>query len=137
MNAESIIRQADQAGIELFLAGDRIAARPKSKLSADLRELIKTHREEVIRTLREFSLPSFCRLVQHYGTDHGLLLEESEILNELDTDGIADLQPAQQSGDHGLNLSPPDWYRHGGLFRKIGTRLLIVPTADRSGQSMI
>ena len=37
MQVESIIRQADQAGIELFLAGDKIAARPKSKLSVDLR----------------------------------------------------------------------------------------------------
>ena len=51
MQAESIIRQADQAGIELFLAGDRIAARPKAKLSTDLRELIKTNRQEVVRYL--------------------------------------------------------------------------------------
>ena len=92
MNAESIIRQADQAGIELFLAGDKIAARPKSKLSADLRELIKTHREEIIRILRGFSLPNFTRLVQHYGADHGALLEDSTIRNELDSQGMADLQ---------------------------------------------
>jgi hypothetical protein len=39
-------------------------------------------------------LSKFTRLVQHYGADYGLLLEESEILSELDAEGIADLQEA-------------------------------------------
>ena len=81
MNAESIIRQADQAGIELFLAGDRIAARPKSKLSADLRELIKTHREEVVRYLSA-KLPQskLIRLAIQAGIyEHALVLEEKEV----------------------------------------------------------
>jgi len=30
--------------------------------------------------------------VQHYGADNGLLLEESTILSELDTEGISNLQ---------------------------------------------
>ena len=121
MNAESIIHQAHQAGIELFLVGDQIAARPKSKLSANLRGLIKAHREEVIRTLQEFSTPKFCRLVQHYGADHGALLEEAAILNELDTEGIADLQAAS-------TLARQSW------VESIATRLVkargIVPDKD-------
>ncbi len=81
MQVESIIRQADQAGIELFLAGDRIAARPKSKLSADLRELIKTHRQEVVRYLSAKSPQSkLIRLAIQSGIfDQGIQLEEKEI----------------------------------------------------------
>ncbi len=81
MNAESIIRQADQAGIELFLAGDRIAARPKSKLSANLRELIKTHRQEVVRYLSAKSPQSkLIRLAIQSGIfDQGIQLEEKDI----------------------------------------------------------
>jgi len=82
MHAESIIRQADQAGIELFLAGDKIAARPKSKLSADLRELIKTHRQEVVRYLSAKSPQSkLIRLAIQSGIfDQGFQLEEREIV---------------------------------------------------------
>lgn len=81
MNAESIIRQADQAGIELFLAGDRIAVRPKSKLGADLRELIKTNRQEVVRYLSAKSPQSrLIRLAIRSGIfDQGIQLEEREI----------------------------------------------------------
>ena len=81
MRPESIIRQADQAGIELFLAGDRIAVRPKSKLSADLRELIKTHRQEVVRYLSAESTQSrLIRLAIQFGIfDQGIQLEEKEI----------------------------------------------------------
>ena len=81
MHAESIIRQAHQAGIELFLAGDKIAARPKSKLSADLRELIKTHRQEVVRYLTAKSPQSkLIRLAIQSGIfDQGIQLEEREI----------------------------------------------------------
>ena len=81
MQAVSIIRQADQAGIELFLAGDRIAARPKAKLSTDLRELIKTNRQEVVRYLSAKSTQSkLVNLAIQTGiTDQGLELEEKEI----------------------------------------------------------
>ncbi len=81
MNAESIIRQAHQAGINLFLAGDRIAARPKSKLSANLRELIKTHRQEVVRYLSAKSPQSrLIRLaIQEGVSEQGLVLDEKEI----------------------------------------------------------
>ena len=81
MQAKSIIRQADKAGIELFLAGDRIAVRPKSKLSADLRELIKTHRQEVVRYLSAKSPQSkLIRLAIQSGIfDQSIQLEEKEI----------------------------------------------------------
>ena len=81
MRPESIIRQADQAGIELFLAGEQIAVRPKSKLSADLRELIKTHRQEVFRYLSAKSPQSkLIRLAVQSGIfDQGTQLEEKEI----------------------------------------------------------
>ena len=88
MNAESIIRQADQAGIELFLAGDRIAARPKSKLSADLRELIKTHRQEIVRYLSANShepsrklMRKLVSLALHEGIfNHGVQFDKKEIV---------------------------------------------------------
>ena len=81
MKVESIIRQADQAGIALFLAGGRIAVRPKSKLSADLRELIKTHRQEVVRYLSAKSPQSrLIRMAIQSGIfDQGIHLEEKEI----------------------------------------------------------
>ena len=81
MNAESIIRQADQAGIDLFLAGDRIAVRPKSRLSSNLRELIRTHRQEVVRYLsREKTPADLIHLAIQSGiSDLGLKLEEAEI----------------------------------------------------------
>ena len=81
MQVESIIRQADQAGIELFLAGDKIAARPKSKLSADLRELIKTHRQKVVRYLSAKSPQSrLIHLAIQSGIfDQSIQLEEKEI----------------------------------------------------------
>ena len=81
MQVESIIRQAGQAGIELFLAGDKIAVRPKSKLSADLRELIKTNRQEVVRYLSAKSPQSrLIRLAIQSGIfDQGIQLEEKEI----------------------------------------------------------
>ena len=88
MKAESIIHQADQAGIELFLAGDRIAARPKSKLSADLRELIKTHRQEIVRYLSAHSHESSRELMRklislavHEGIiNHGVQSDKKEIV---------------------------------------------------------
>ena len=92
MNAESIIRQADQAGIELFLAGDRIAARPKSKLSADLRELIKTHRQEIVRYLSTNSHESSHELMRKLV---GLAVHEGVFNHDIQFDGkeIAALVP--------------------------------------------
>jgi len=37
-------------------------------------------------------LNNFTRLVQHYGADNGVLLEQSEILTELDSEGIEELR---------------------------------------------
>ena len=81
MNVKSIIRQADQAGVELFLAGDRIGVRPKSKLNAGLRELIKTHRQEVVQYISAISTQSqLMRLAIQSGIfDHSVQLEEQEI----------------------------------------------------------
>ncbi len=97
MQVESIIRQADQAGIELFLAGDRIAARPKSKLSSDLRELIKTHRLEVVRYLsRQWTAADLIRLTIQAGvTDHGLQLGEEEITSLVPPSDLRDVSKCE------------------------------------------
>ena len=94
MDGAALIQKVHEAGAEIALAGDKINVRHASRLPDALRHQLQQNKGEVIRTLRGFSLPNFCRLVQHFGTDHGLLLEESAILSELDTDGIADLQEA-------------------------------------------
>jgi hypothetical protein len=39
-------------------------------------------------------LSKFADLVRHFGTDHGVLLDSSEILTELDADGIECLETA-------------------------------------------
>ena len=97
MQAESIILQADQAGIELFLSGDCIAARPKSKLSADLRELIKTHREEVVRYLScQWTPADLIRLTIQAGvTDHGLQLGEEEITSLVPPSDLRDVSKCE------------------------------------------
>ena len=94
MDSTALIQQVRQAGAEIALAGDKINVRHVSRLPDALRHQLQQNKTEVIRTLKGFSLPKFTRLVQHYGADHGLLLEESAILNELDSEGIADLQEA-------------------------------------------
>ena len=94
MDGAALIQKVQEAGAEIALAGNKITVRHVSRLPDALRHLLQQNKGEVIRTLREFSLPNFCRLVQHYGADSGVLLEESAILSELDTDGIADLQAA-------------------------------------------
>ena len=92
MDGAALIQWVHEAGAEIALAGDKINVRHASRLPDALRQQLQQNKEEVIRTLRGFSLPNFCRLVQHYGADNGVLLEESAILSELDTDGIAGLQ---------------------------------------------
>lgn len=94
MHGATLIQQVRQAGAEIALAGDKITVRHVSRLPDTLRHQLQQNKAEVIRTLQGFSLPNFARLVQHYGADNGVLLEESAILSELDTDGIADLQTA-------------------------------------------
>jgi hypothetical protein len=81
MEAESIVRQADQAGIELSLEGSKIAVKPISKLSADLRELIRLHRKDVIQYLSCKKTPTeLIRLAIQSGVfEQGLLLDEKEI----------------------------------------------------------
>jgi hypothetical protein len=59
-----------------------------------LRHQLQKNKAEVLRTLQGFSLPNFLKLVQHYGADNGLLLEESAILNALDPQAITDLESA-------------------------------------------
>ncbi len=87
MQVEFIIIQAENVGVELSLAGDRIAARPKTKLSADLRELIKTNRQEIVRYLSHknqsiyrASQSELVRLAILSGeSSHGCLLHEKEV----------------------------------------------------------
>lgn len=94
MHGAALIQKVHEAGAEIALAGDKITVRHASRLPETLRHQLQQNKEEIICTLRGVSLPNFCRLVQHYGADHGALLEESAILNELDTQGIADLRTA-------------------------------------------
>ena len=94
MDGAALIQKVHEAGAEIALAGDKINVRHASRLPDVLRHQLQQNKEEVICTLRGFSLPNFCHLVQHYGADSGVSLEESAILSELDTDGIKDLQAA-------------------------------------------
>jgi len=81
IEAESIIRRADQAGIALSLEGNKIAVKPISKLSVDLRELIRVHREEVVQYLSCKRTPAdLIHLAIQSGVfDQGILLDEKEI----------------------------------------------------------
>ncbi|HEX6993730.1 MAG TPA: hypothetical protein VF339_06240 [Gammaproteobacteria bacterium] len=47
-----ILAQLEAAGISLRVDGDRLYARPRSRLTPELAELIRAHRDELIRTLR-------------------------------------------------------------------------------------
>jgi len=94
MDGAALIQKVHEAGAEIALAGDKINVRHASRLPDALRHQLQQNRGEVIRTLRGFSLPNFCRLVQHYGADNGILLEQSEILAELDSEGIEELRIA-------------------------------------------
>ena len=94
MDGSALIQQVRQAGAEIALAGDKINVRHVSRLPDALRHQLQQNKADVIRTLQGFSLPNFTRLVQHYGADNGVLLEEAAILSELDPEGIRDLQAA-------------------------------------------
>ncbi len=94
MDGAALIQKVHEAGAEIALAGDKITVRHASRLPDALRHQLQQNKREVIRALHGFSLPNFTRLVQHYGADHGVLLEQSEILAELDPEGITDLQAA-------------------------------------------
>ena len=94
MDGAALIQRVHEAGAEIALAGDKITVQHASRLPDALRHQLQQNKGEVIRTLRGFSLPNFCRLVQHYGAAHGVLLEESAILSELDSEGIEALKTA-------------------------------------------
>jgi hypothetical protein len=94
VNGSALIQQVHAAGAEIALAGNKITVRHVSRLPDALRHQLQQNKAEVIRTLQGFSLPSFVKLVQHYGADNGVLLEESAIRDELDSERIADLQSA-------------------------------------------
>ena len=81
MEAGLIIQRAEQAGIRLSLEGNRIAVRPISKLSIDLRELIQAHKDEVVRYLSYKQAKAvLIRLTIQSGIfDQGYKLEENEI----------------------------------------------------------
>ena len=94
MDGAALIQKVHEAGAEIDLAGDKITVRHASRLPDALRHQLQQNKGEVIRTLRKFSLPNFCRLFQHYGADNGILLEQSEILAELDSESIEELKTA-------------------------------------------
>ncbi|MCH8227629.1 MAG: hypothetical protein IIC63_04350, partial [Proteobacteria bacterium] len=94
MDGAALIQKVQEAGAEIALAGDKINVRHVSRLPDALRHQLQQNKAEVIRALQGFSLPNFVKLVQHYGADNGLMLEESVIRDELDSEGVADLQVA-------------------------------------------
>jgi len=71
-----------------------VPADKKNTLSNDKAKKSNLLKETTAKTAKSQIdvLSRFTRLVQHYGADHGVLLEESAILAELDSDGITDLQ---------------------------------------------
>ena len=95
--AESIIRQADQAGIELSLKGSKIAVKPISKLSADLRELIRVNRVVVVQYLSCKRTPAdLIRLAIQSGvTDHGLQLGEEEVASLVPPSDLRDVSKCE------------------------------------------
>ena len=100
MDGAALIQKVHEAGAEIALAGDKINVRHVSRLPDALRRQLQQNKEKVICTLRGFSLPKFTRLVQHFGADNGVLLDESEILSELDSKGIAELRTAKTAVRH-------------------------------------
>ena len=73
-----------------------VSADKKNTFSNDQAKKSKVLKETTAKTAKSQieALNNFCRLVQHYVADHGLLLEESEILSELDSEGIEELRTA-------------------------------------------
>ncbi len=53
MDAAAILRQLYAAGVRLELQGDRLSASPASRLTDDLRALIRGHKPELIAYLTE------------------------------------------------------------------------------------
>ena len=47
-----ILARLKAAGISLRVDGDRLYARPRARLTPELSDLIRAHRDELIRTLR-------------------------------------------------------------------------------------
>ena len=92
-------QKPNQAGSDPLLSvigSGFVPADKKNTFSKDKAKKSKVLKETTAKTDKsQFEvLNNFCRLVQHYGADHGVLLEESVILSELDSEGIADLQAA-------------------------------------------
>ena len=73
-----------------------VPADKKNTLSSDNAKKSKVLQETTDKTAKSQAdvLSKFTRLVQHYGADHGLLLEESAILSELDSESIEELRTA-------------------------------------------
>ena len=64
----------------------------KNTFSENKTRKINALKETTAKTAK--SLKNFTRLVQHYCADHGLLLDETAILSELDAEGIEELKTA-------------------------------------------
>ena len=56
MSVESILRRADELGIALKVAGERIQYRPKSVAPPDFVEELRRHKPEVVEHLRQAEL---------------------------------------------------------------------------------
>ena len=92
-------QKPNQAGSDPLLSvigSGFVPADKKNTFSKDKAKKSKVLKESTDKTAKSQIevLNNFCRLVQHYGADHGVLLKGSVILSELDSEGIADLQEA-------------------------------------------
>ncbi len=72
------------------------ASEKKSNSGNEQQKKKKTFTESTAKTAKSQIdvLNKFIRLAQHYGADNGILLEQSEILAELDSEGIEELRTA-------------------------------------------
>jgi hypothetical protein len=85
MRPEALIHTSRKAGILLSVYDGRIAFRPKSRMTPKLLNALKTEKSKVTQLLK------FCQLARHVGTDSGVRLDDSEILNQLDEAGMDEL----------------------------------------------
>ncbi len=104
MDSAELIQKVHEAGAEISLAGDKVNVLHASRLPTDLRRQLQKDRDGIVRCLSRMPmdiegdqfLSNFLRLVAHIGTDSQVKLEDSEILSELDADGIEELKQASR-----------------------------------------
>jgi hypothetical protein len=98
MRPELIIMRAHQRGVKLNEMNRLIEAYPKTRLTPELRKLIRRYRSDVVEYLAkpepEYNQQRFLELIGQTCTDNAINPTDNEILAELDTDGIEELKTA-------------------------------------------